>query len=358
VSEALQKEIRHLRSLEGSPRDPDGRIFLPLADAHLRAGDVSEAERLIADGLARHPDFVAAHVLAARVRLSNGDEEGAEVAYAAARRLDPDNVEVLHGLGSILAGRGEEIGVMLVEQACSLDPTVAVARGAAPGSHADDTGADIVSIADLAPDGPDHAAGTPAGVAGDDEVVSIAALAPDPDHDVVSIADLAPDPAPGGATPDSAVAPDVPSIEELAPAEDVIDEPEQGRPAAEQEPPAAEQPAPSAPAAPPAPATAPTSATTPARPNGERGLATKTLAELLAAQGQRKEAVEMYERLVAANPADAGLAARLADLRAEGGLSAPRSTEPEEDEGDDGTPLGDYLGGLLGYTPPDRPGGA
>lgn len=338
MSEALQHQIRHLRSLEGSPRDPDGRIFLPLAEAHLRSGDLAEAERLLEDGLDRHPEFVAAHVLSARLRAAMGDEEGAEMAYAAARRLDPENVEVLHGLGSILAARGEEIGALLVEKARGLDPTV----GGAGGATAVD--GDVVSIAELAPE---------------PEVVSIASLAPDdvPD-DVVSIADLAPDPEPSV----EALAPDAGEAEEEIEAPEVVDASDEGGPDREplvtpaietHDAGATDDAAADEHEAPPPPATA----APPVRPAAQGGLATRTLAELLVAQGQTVQAVEMYERLAAANPDDVALAERLSELRSKGETSEePEAGHDSESPADEeaGPPIGDYLGGLLGYTPSER----
>ncbi|MDT8368519.1 MAG: tetratricopeptide repeat protein, partial [Longimicrobiales bacterium] len=173
MSESLQHEIRHLYDLEGSDHDPERRAFLPLADALLHAGELDEAEQLLVDGLERHPEFVAGHVVLARLREAQGDPTEAERVWAVARRLDPGNAEVLYGLGRTLTRLGEEFGRTLVDQARALDPTVGPAT-------ADDE--DVVSIAALAPEDDDE------------DVVSIAALAPEDDEEeVVSIAALAPD---------------------------------------------------------------------------------------------------------------------------------------------------------------------
>lgn len=342
MSEALQHEIRHLHEMEGSPRDPDGRAFLPLADAYLRAGDHDRAEQLLVDGLDRHPDFVAAHVLAAHLREAQGNVDGAELAWAAARRLDPENVEVLYGLGRIMAGRGEEIGVTLVERARALDPTAgqatpraSVAPAASPATIPEaDADADVVPITELAPSGELSGWEDPEGVH-DLDVVSIADLAPDvavPDtvaDDDASTHLLAADPAIAAVADAPATAEEAPavddeadvvSIAELAPdaesppaAEGGVAEDEAAQSDATQEheeeqveegimPISELTPRPEQPSSDP----------------GERRVVTRTLAELLVAQGQHGAALEMYETLAARHPGDEDLQARLDGLRAGG----------------------------------------
>jgi len=323
VSEALPTEIRHLRSLEGSPRDPDGRIFLPLADAHIRAGDLETAEELLVEGLARHPEFVAAHVLAAQLREAQGNLDGAELAYAAARRLDPDNVEVMFGLGRIMAGRGEEVGVTLVERARAIDPTAG--RGVSrPASTPTPEEVELASIADPAPDA---------------EVVSIADLAPDASEDAV----------PGTTVLQEA---EVVSIADLAPDAVGASEPAEA--------PRSEEPPPQTPTAP------------------ERRVVTRTLAELLVKQGQHAEAIGMYRTLVDRNPDDGSLRARLEELHggtpdaeegAEDEVHHPSAPEPtpdaptpfawteaghareSDDDGREGPPVSEYFHGLLSWSP-------
>jgi len=329
VSEALQQEIRHLHTLEGSPLDPDGRIFLPLADAHIRAGELDEAERLLVDGLERHPDFVAAHVLAARLREAQGNVDGAELAWAAARRLDPENVEVLFGLGRIMASRGEEIGVALVEKARSLDPTAGsgvppISPGPATSDASEET-SEPTGTSEAAAEAPEEdGAG----------VVSIADLAPEPvradDADIVSIADLAPDPAPGigDPAPITDFAPEAASLDtedeaalvsiaDLAP-ERVVERGEEPKESQARGEASALEPVP--------PSRRDVSA------NGERRVVTRTLAELLVTQGQHSEALETYEMLVARNPDDVELRARLEELRAAGPLDPQTPPEPGEDD--------------------------
>jgi hypothetical protein len=166
------------------------------------------------------------------------------------------------------------VGGELILRARALDPT-------AGGQEPD---ADLVSIAHLAPD---EAAAAGAHPAPEEEAVPVAELAPD-EGDVVSIADLAPSPAPevdaGPARPDPPASPG----------------PEASGGGSGESPASAEERASAV---------------------GDRRVVTRTLAELLAAQGQRPRAIAMYEELVARSPDDAALRDRLSELR--------ESPEPE-----------------------------
>ena len=73
MSESRNEEIRALRECFWSERDPEGRVFAPLADACLRSGKVEEAERLVREGLGRHPGFATGHLVAARVARALGE---------------------------------------------------------------------------------------------------------------------------------------------------------------------------------------------------------------------------------------------------------------------------------------------
>jgi len=109
VTEALEQEIRTLRSLHNSERDPDGRVFAPLADAYRRAGRIPEAVRLLNDGLARLPEFVPGHVVAAQLYVEQGLAEEAGFAARRALRLDPDNVMALRSLLRVLDEKGDAV---------------------------------------------------------------------------------------------------------------------------------------------------------------------------------------------------------------------------------------------------------
>lgn len=107
MDESSGREIRRLRSIFWSERDPDGRAFPTLADAYRRAGDLDQALELLTDGLDRHPDFATGHVVAAWVHRDRDDLPSAETAFRHVLDLDEENVQALHGLGRILVVRGE-----------------------------------------------------------------------------------------------------------------------------------------------------------------------------------------------------------------------------------------------------------
>ncbi|MGW8265271.1 MAG: tetratricopeptide repeat protein [Longimicrobiales bacterium] len=103
---SLEAEIRKLQSYYWSDADPDGRGFVPLADAYRRHGDSMEALRILRDGLRRHPELVSGHVVRGWIYVEQGDFSDAEAAFRAVLEVDPHNVSALRGLGEILADRG------------------------------------------------------------------------------------------------------------------------------------------------------------------------------------------------------------------------------------------------------------
>ena len=119
----LEAQIRQLQEFYWSDADPDGRGFVPLADALRKSGDLVEADRLLREGRERHPDLVGGHVVAGWTLAERGDEEEAEAAFRRALELDPGNVEALAGLAELLqeqGDRGEALG--LFRRLEELDP--------------------------------------------------------------------------------------------------------------------------------------------------------------------------------------------------------------------------------------------
>jgi len=138
VTEILDREIRTLRSLFWSERDPAGRGFAPLADAYRRAGDLAQAVELIADGLDRLPDFSTGHVVAARVHRDREAFDEAELSARAALDLDPENVEAMSVLADALEARGEmEEASIMRSRLRELEPDAAEAAAATTEPTAD-----------------------------------------------------------------------------------------------------------------------------------------------------------------------------------------------------------------------------
>ncbi len=120
---SIEQEIRDLHALFGSPRDPEGRAFVPLADAYRRSGDPSRALEILADGLDRHPALAAGHLVAGLTRRDLADDAGAEAAFRKVLELDGDNARALVGLGRIVRAQGDETQAeALMARALALDP--------------------------------------------------------------------------------------------------------------------------------------------------------------------------------------------------------------------------------------------
>jgi len=393
VTQSLEKEIGSLRSLFWSERDPEGRAFAPLADAYGRAGDFQRAEQLLTEGIGRHPGFSTGYVVAARLYLENGLITQAEVAVRSALDLDEDNVVALGSLAQVCEAQGDveeatrvraklrslelaveesedaegESGVVPVDlfldiadlapsesPLAELPPDAVApatspaevlpaepelpAEEASPGSWLDVAfpeapvvdvldlmpGEPVADMLDLAPDEPvtdvlDLAPDEPVVdvpvPAADEPVVDIFNLAPDePEVDVLDVAADQPE------ADVFYVAPDEPVVDifNLAPDEPVLDmldlrpdEPSEEPIVPELDAPAVED----------------------ASPGDElvdtEPVLTRTMAELYLEQGLTERALRVYRGLLADDPEDDELVARVAELE-----GSPQ-TAPVEPEGAD-----------------------
>jgi tetratricopeptide (TPR) repeat protein len=101
----LQEEIKELE--QRFAEAPDSRLFLPLADALKRAGELDRAAKLCREGLQRYPDFNSARILLgeALVELGELDEAGKVLEQAAT--LDSDNGRIMELLSAVGGNRGE-----------------------------------------------------------------------------------------------------------------------------------------------------------------------------------------------------------------------------------------------------------
>ncbi|MGD8321812.1 MAG: tetratricopeptide repeat protein, partial [Gemmatimonadota bacterium] len=293
MTESLEQEIRTLRSIFWSSRDPEGRAFVPLADAYRRAGEYRQAMELLADGLDRHPDFASAHVVAARLYLETGLVQEAELASRRVRELDGENVMGLRCLASSLRAQGrDDAAAELSAQIRELEGEDGAVASTAPEEAKPVPGEPVVDIADLAPD--EAEVGGPAY-----DVVDVAALAPD--EDVVDVAARAP----GEDVEDAvaAVVPDEPVVEldALAPTEiDAAEQLERVLPADEEE------------------------------DENAAPLVTRTLAELYARQGQVARALDVYRQILEAVPGDEDILRRIAEL--ESGIGEAAATDESASE--------------------------
>ena len=100
----LEEEIRELE--KRFAESPDSRLFLPLADALRRAGELERAMKLCREGLERFPDFASARVLLGECLAESGDLEQAEQTLQKLVEEDGENIRVLKGLAALAEQKG------------------------------------------------------------------------------------------------------------------------------------------------------------------------------------------------------------------------------------------------------------
>jgi tetratricopeptide (TPR) repeat protein len=323
VSESLNQQIEQLEAIYKSERDPHGRAFAPLADAHRRRGDLDKALAVLQEGLSDHPDFASGHMVAGWVYRTQRASDNAMRSFELVLTLDGGNSLARAAIAELIDDqRAQDYRDKVAAQkaADSLAAAVAVAEDARPVVPIEslapvpqmtraapvETPADsaqgypgpLVQISSLAPDA-------------DSESTVLAAQLPGPisDHDdriAVEIGSLAPEIEPvndGASVPpgvDRDNGPTVP-IDSLAPENGPADD----GPSVDDD----------------VPRTPP-----PSRAldhEGERTLAveavgeeiyTKTLAELYAGQGATERAIETYRKMLDRDPTNETFRKRVAEL--------------------------------------------
>ena len=122
----MADEIRRLS--DDLARDPSSLVFMPLADALRRAGQLDLAMRVALRGLDRHPYVADAHDVLARIHADRGDLERASDEWEMALRLDPSHEQARLGLGFVDFRRGNlESAEQRLAAAGDRDPGVATA---------------------------------------------------------------------------------------------------------------------------------------------------------------------------------------------------------------------------------------
>lgn len=133
-------------------QDPSSLVFLPLAEALRRRGQLEAAMAVAHRGVQRYPAIADGHDLLARIQADRGDGDAAFDAWTAVLRLTPDHVGAHKGL-AFLAFRAGDLGrsakhltralelapedlslVAAVERIRTLIATRATPTGAVPGA--------------------------------------------------------------------------------------------------------------------------------------------------------------------------------------------------------------------------------
>jgi tetratricopeptide (TPR) repeat protein len=124
MAEMSPELFAELETLEQKHAEhPQGRYFVPLANAYRKAGRVEQAETLIRDGLRHHPDYLSAHIVLGRCLRDRGAVDEAEETFRRVLDTDSQNLVALRSLGELAAtsGRTGEARHWL-ERLVSVDP--------------------------------------------------------------------------------------------------------------------------------------------------------------------------------------------------------------------------------------------
>ena len=92
MSESLNQQIDRLEEIYKSEMDPQGRAFVPLADAHRRLGDLGKALAVLEEGLGTHPEIASAHMVAGWVHRSRKSTDDAMRSFERVLALDAENM--------------------------------------------------------------------------------------------------------------------------------------------------------------------------------------------------------------------------------------------------------------------------
>ena len=108
MADSSRSNLRKLK--DEYARNPGSRVFVHLAEAYRKAGELRQAHQVLADGLKRHVDYPSGLVVLAKVLADQGEAERAAAVWRDVVRLDPENVVALRALGDLAesAGRRDE----------------------------------------------------------------------------------------------------------------------------------------------------------------------------------------------------------------------------------------------------------
>jgi len=86
-------------------RSPGACFFIPLADLYRRLGRLEEAQRLLVDGLRRHPDSTSGRVVLALVEAQRGQPAEARRIWERVLSSDPEHAFARRELAALSAAR-------------------------------------------------------------------------------------------------------------------------------------------------------------------------------------------------------------------------------------------------------------
>ncbi len=315
--------LSEIEKLEARFREnPEGRYFAPLADAYRKAGRVDDALMLVQAGLERHPDYLSAHIVLGRCHLDKKDDGAALAAFQQVLTIDAENIIALKSLAEISERIGNALDArrwlmrLLAVDSMNTEAEEDLHRLGGPVEEAAAAGAPAAEPLEEAPAGfsfadvvPPEAPTEPVPAIPEELVAAM----PEPE--------IEPEPAPAMAESPALEMEAVHHEDAVSPAIEFLSATPGGLPLImpEDVTPPEELTRPSAKmlqmVSPETPVEAPAEA--PGEP-----LLTETVGDLYLKQGFRSEAAEVYRRLLAQRPDDAGLRAKLAQVETPPRLSA------------------------------------
>ena len=153
MPEPLNQQIDRLQEILFSERDPDGRAFVSLADAHRRGGDLDRALEVLQEGLGTHPDSASGHVVAGWLHTDRGDDDSAIQAFERVLELDDENGAALRSLAGLVDARQ---GLSYAQRLVELEPddaqAIATLEDLEAALAAEDATPEAVPVEALAPD--------------------------------------------------------------------------------------------------------------------------------------------------------------------------------------------------------------
>ena len=101
----LLQEIARLSGILA--KDPNSRLFYPLAEEYLKNSMLEEAVQVLTDGLTRHPDFFSARVSLGKAYFQQGKLPEAQKEFEEVLKGHPDNLMALKKLAMIYRHEGQ-----------------------------------------------------------------------------------------------------------------------------------------------------------------------------------------------------------------------------------------------------------
>lgn len=125
----MSEDIRALSAVLAA--DPASLVYVDLAEALRRRGDLEQALRVANGGLARHPQHADGFDCLGRIHAGRNDLPRAREAWGRALEVAPDHLGALKGMGFVLYRAGDARGALAVlERALAGHPADEGARRA------------------------------------------------------------------------------------------------------------------------------------------------------------------------------------------------------------------------------------